>query len=140
MNLMGNNYGEQSKLVMVHPRDIAEVAARELQNSFEGKSHQYIAGEELKIADIVKILGAAIDKPGLPWVEFSDQETLGGMIAAGMSEAIASIYVEMGHAIGSGILFEDFNRHPPKVWEKTKLTDFAGEFAAAYKSQLNQVR
>ena len=133
--MMGNKYRSQSKLVMVHPRDIAEAAAQELQNSFEGKSYRYIAGEELEIADIVKLLGAAIDKPEWPWVELSDEETLAGMIAAGMSEAIATLYVEMGRAIGSGILFEDFSRHRPEAWGKIKLTDFANEFAAVYKSQ-----
>ncbi len=46
MGIMGNNYGNQTKLVMVHPKDIAEIAAHELQNTFEGKSYQYVAGEE----------------------------------------------------------------------------------------------
>jgi uncharacterized protein YbjT (DUF2867 family) len=132
MGIMGNNYGKQSKLVIVHPRDIAVAAAQELQGSFEGKSHRYIPGEELEVADIVKILGSAIDKPELPWVEFSDKETLAGMIAAGMSEAIASLYVEMGRAIGSGILFEDFRNHRPEAWGKIKLREFAIEFAAVY--------
>jgi uncharacterized protein YbjT (DUF2867 family) len=136
MGAMGNNYGPHTKLVMAHPRDIAKVAAQELQTPFEGKSYRYIAGEEREIADVVKILGAAIGKPELPWVQFSDQETFAGMIAAGMSEAIASTYVEMGHAIGSGILFEDFHMHQPKSLESTKLSDFANDFAAIYKSQL----
>jgi hypothetical protein len=37
------------------------------------------------------------------------------MTSAGMSEAIAGTYVEMGNAIKSGILFEDFNQHKPDV-------------------------
>ncbi len=135
MGIMGNNYGEKTKLVMVHPRDIATVAAQELQNSFEGKSHRYVVSDEREIAEIVKILGTAIGKPELPWVQFSDAETFAGMTAAGMSEAIASVYIEMGHAIESGILFEDFNQHRPEVWGATKLEDFAKEFAAVYKSQ-----
>ena len=134
--IMGNNYGGQTNLVMVHPKDIAEAVAQELQNSFEGKSYRYVAGEERQVADVVKILGTAIGKTELPWVTFSDQEMLAGMIAAGMSEAIAKLYVEMGHAIGSGILFEDFNQHQPKSWGGIKLTDFAYEFAAVYNSTI----
>jgi hypothetical protein len=57
------------------------------------------------------------------------------MTSAGMSEAIAGTYVEMGSAIGSGIFFEDFNQHKPDVWGSTKLVDFVKEFAAVYKSQ-----
>jgi uncharacterized protein YbjT (DUF2867 family) len=135
MGIMGNNYGAETKLIMVHPRDIAAAAAQELQGSFEGKSHRYVAGDERKISEIVKILGTAIDKPELPWVQFSDGETFAGMTAAGMSEAIAGTYVEMGNAISSGILFEDFEAHRPDVWGSTKLADFAREFAAVYKSQ-----
>lgn len=133
MGIIGNNYGEKTRLVMTHPRDIAAAAAEELQNSFEGKDHRYVVSDELEISEIVKILGTSIDKPELPWVQFSDAETFGGMKAAGMSEAIAGPYVEMGNAINSGILFEDFNQHQPEVWGSTKLTDFAKEFAAVYK-------
>jgi hypothetical protein len=132
---MGNNYGEKAKLVMVHPRDIAAAAAQELQSTFEGKSHRYVVSEEREIAEIVKILGASIDKPALPWVQFNDEEAFAGMIGAGMSEAIARVYVEMGRAINSGLLFEDFNQHKPEVWGSTKLNDFVNEFAAVYKSQ-----
>ena len=135
MGIMGNNYGEKVKLTMVHPKDIAEIAAQELQGSFEGKSHQYIVSDEREISEIVKILGNAIGKPELSWVQFSDEETFAGMISAGMSEAIAGTYVEMGRAIGSGILFEDFNQHKPEVLGTIKLVDFAKEFAAVYKSQ-----
>lgn len=135
MGIMGNNYGEKAKLIMVHPRDIAAVAATEMQGLFEGKSHRYVASDERQIFEIVKILGTAIDKPKLRWVQFSDEETFAGMTSAGMSEAIAGIYVEMGNAIGSGILFEDFNQHKPHVWGSTKLIDFAKEFAVVYKSQ-----
>ena len=133
--IMGNNYGEKTKLIMTHPRDIAAAAAQELQGSFEGQRHRYVVSDEREISQIVKILGTAIDKPELPWVQFSDKETFAGMTSAGMSEAIARTYVEMGTAINSGILFEDFNQHKPDVWGSTKLGDFVKEFAAVYKSQ-----
>jgi uncharacterized protein YbjT (DUF2867 family) len=134
MGIIGNNYGKETRLVMVHPRDIAAAASKELESSFTGKSHLYVASEEGMVADFVKVLGAAIGKPVLPWVQFSDEETLKGMIAAGMSKAIADIYVEMGRAIGSGALFEDFEKHRPKVYGPTKLSDFVPEFVATYNS------
>lgn len=136
MGIMGNNYGSQAKLVLVHPKDIAAVAARELQGSFEGKTYEYIVGEVREIDDVAKTLGAAIGKPNLPWIKFSDEETFAGMVSAGMSDAIANLYIEMGRAIGSGILFEDFYNHQPKSIGGIKLTDFfSGEFASVYKSQ-----
>jgi len=135
MGVMGNNYGSDANMVMVHPNDIAIAAAQELQGSFTGKSHRYVVSEERKVADIVKVLGAAINKPDLPWVQFSNEETYAGMTSAGMSPAIASTYVEMGTAIKSGILFEDFEAHKPQVWGQIKLNDFAREYAAVYNAQ-----
>jgi uncharacterized protein YbjT (DUF2867 family) len=134
MGIMGNNYGEKTRLVMVHPRDIAAAAAEELQGSSEaaGKSHRYVVSDEREISEIVQILGAAIGKPEIRWVEFSDGDAFAGMTAAGMSGTIAGTYIEMGRAISSGILFEDFERNKPGVWGMTKLAEFAKEFAAVY--------
>lgn len=130
----GSNYGEKSKMVMVHPRDIAAAAARELQNKLEGKSHIYVVSDVLTITEVVKILGASIDKPELSWVQFSDEEVYAGMVSAGMPQAIAEVYIEMNNAIGSGILFEDFEKHVPETWGNIKFSDFAAEFAAVYAS------
>ncbi|PBQ34953.1 NAD-dependent dehydratase [Sphingobacteriaceae bacterium] len=135
MGIMGNNYDQGTKVVMVHPRDIAVVAAEELQNSFNGNSHRYVTSDERKVSEIVKELGVSIGKPELPWVQFSDEETLAGMTSAGMSPAIAATYVEMGNAINSGKLFEDFNKNKPAVWGATKFADFLNEFAHVYNSQ-----
>ena len=135
MGIMGSNYEGKSELSMTHPTDIAEVAAQELQGSFEGKSHRYIVSDEQQISTVAKTLGAAIGKPELPWVPFKDEDLFTGLTGAGLSKSIADLYVEMGHAIESGILFEDFHQHKPELVGKTKLTDFANEFAAVYKSQ-----
>jgi uncharacterized protein YbjT (DUF2867 family) len=135
-NIMGNNYGKEARLVMVHPRDIAEVAAYELQSSFAGKSHRYIVSEERNMADIAKILGAAIGKPELSWVQFTNEQTLAGMTMSGiMPPTIAKLYVELGTAINKGILWEDYDRSKPEIVGNTKLVDFAKEaFAPLYNS------
>jgi len=135
-NIMGNNYGKETRLVLVHPRDIAVVAASELQQSFTGKSCRYVASEERNIADIVKILGSAIGKPELPWVQFTNEQTFAGMTASGiMPPTIANLYVELGTAIDKGILWEDYDKNKPETAGKIKLVDFAKEtFAPAYNS------
>lgn len=134
MGMMGNNYGPKAQLVLVHPRDIAQAAALELQVTWEDKSHRCVVSHEGEVAQIVQVLGRSIDKPDLPWVQLSDEETFAGMTAAGMAKAVAQVYVEMGNAIDSGILFDDFNQHRPRDWGSTKLVDFAPEFAAVYQT------
>jgi hypothetical protein len=53
------------------------------------------------------------------------------MLDAGLPQEFARSYTEMGAAVREGILFDDYLQHKPE-FSKTKLEDFALEFAAAY--------
>ena len=56
------------------------------------------------------------------------------MLQAGLPEEIARNYTEMGQALQSGIFMEDYLKNRPLQLGKTKLEDFAREFAAAYQA------
>ncbi|MBS1663452.1 MAG: NAD(P)H-binding protein [Bacteroidetes bacterium] len=132
MGIYGNNYGADKPVVMTHPIDIAAVAAEELLGlSFTGKSVRYIASDIKTSKEITAILGAAVGKPDLPYVEFGDEDAYKGMLQAGLSDQVASNYAEMGRAIRTGAMFEQQQKDNTPL-QKTKLTDFAKEFAAAY--------
>jgi len=134
--IMGGNYGESATLVIVHPDDIADVAAEELQSlSFKGKSVRYIVSDEKTTHEVATILGSAIGKPELPWVNFKDEDTLAGMLQAGVPEEVAKNYAEMGSAMRSGEMVSDYLKNKPATFGKTKLEAFAPVFAAVY-SQL----
>ncbi len=129
--IMGANYGEDA-IGMVHPKDIAKVAAEELLNmKFSGKSVRYIAGDEKTGADTAKVLGDAINKPGLQWIVFSDEQFYDGAIKAGLPEEVAKNYTEMGKALRTGEIGEDYNKHKPKLSD-IRLEDFAKEFEGAF--------
>jgi uncharacterized protein YbjT (DUF2867 family) len=131
--ILGANYGEKGTLFLVHPRDIAQVALEELLNlNFTGSSVRYIAGDERDGKEIAAVLGKAIGKE-LPWVEFTDEQQLGGALEAGLPETIARGYTHMGHALRDGSMQEDLRRHRP-AFSPTKLEDFAREFAQAYQA------
>lgn len=133
MDLLGSNFGvSDKKFPIVAPSDIAAVASEELlQLGFTGISVRYIAGDDISTDQIASVLGKAIGKPNLQWVQFTDEQALGGMVQGGLPEPMAREYVEMGQAIQSGIMSEDYWKHHPRL-EKTKLEDFAKTFAAAY--------
>ncbi len=132
MGIMGGNYGDGTKMVFVHPNDIAAVAITALNKcDFAGKSVQYIYSDERATADVAATLGAAIGKPTLAWVNFTNEDALNGMLQAGMSAEVANNYVEMGAAIASGEMLSDFYNNKPEAGP-TKLEDFAKEFAAAF--------
>jgi len=129
--IIGSNFGADTPLVLVHPHDIAEAVAEELQSNFTGKSVRYVASDERTAGDVAKVLGAAIGKPELPWIEFSDADNIAGAIGAGLSEEIATNFTEMGVSARTGKMFEDYYQHRP-VLGKIKLEDFAKEFAGAF--------
>lgn len=131
-NAIFSNYGGDEKEPWVAPADIAAVIAEEMGKPFEGRTVRYIASDEVSPNEVAGILGNAIGKPDLKWVQISDEQLLNGMVAAGMNPAVAKGFVEMNAGRRSGVIGEDYKRHKP-VLSKTKLVDFAkGEFAAVY--------
>ncbi len=131
---IGGNYSAaDNKFVIVDPRDIAAVAATALLKlNFTGHTIQYIASDETSSDAIAQTLGNAIGKPDLKWVTFTDDQALQGAIQAGLPEEIAKNYTEMGHALMTGKMTEDYWKHKPASLGSIKLKDFAVEFAAAY--------
>jgi len=134
MNILGGNFGgDNFKMLMVFPNDVAEIAFEELSNlNFTGHSVRYIGSDERSTSDIAKIIGTSIGKPELTWVVFSDEQSYQGMMQAGLLENVAKNYTEMGHAMHDGSMFEDYWKHHPEKLGKTKLEDFAKTFAAVY--------
>jgi uncharacterized protein YbjT (DUF2867 family) len=134
MGIIGGNYGNDA-FPLTHPTDIAEAAAEELSKlNFSGNSLRYVSSDEKNGAAIAKVIGTAIGKPDLQWIVFTDEQSLQGAMQAGLSEEVAKNYTEMGHAIASGEMSSDYNKHKPATFGKIKLEDFAKDFAAAFNS------
>jgi len=133
MGIIGGNYGDGTTLTLVHTDDIADAAAEELLGlSFKGKSIRYVIGDEKTTNQVAAILGKAIGKPELPWIDFKDEDTFAALVQAGLSEEIAKNYAEMGAAMRSGEMTSEYNSNKPVVFGKTKLEAFAPVFAAIY--------
>lgn len=132
MGILGSNYPATIAVPLVHPEDIALAAAEELQAQATGKHVRYIVSDVRTPSDFAKVLGAAIGKPELPWVEFTDEQALDGMTQAGLPAEIAGLYTEMGEGVRTGKLTSDFQKSGSLVTGQIKLEDFAGQFAAAF--------
>lgn len=133
--IMGGNYmGGDEPLVLTHTSDIASVLVEELESrSKAGMPVRYIAGDERPTSEIAAVLGAAIGQPGLSWVEFSDEQAMQGMLQAGLPATLAEGYTQLGRALRSGKLQEDYWKNPPEKG-RIRLTDFASEFRAAFET------
>ena len=134
MDIIGSNFGgADQKIVLADTSDITEAAFEELSTlQFSGHSVRYIASDERTSEEIAKIIGAAISKPSLPWVVFTNEQAKAGMLQAGLPEEITKNYVEMGDALHSGRMMEDYWKNHPTTLGKVKLEDFARTFAVVY--------
>ena len=132
--MIGSNYGGDDKMVLVDPQDIATAAAEELASTASGKKVRYVASDERSCNEVAQILGSAIGKPDLQWMTFTDEQTKQGMEQQGVPPHVVANFVELGSALHSGALIEDYEQHKPEQMGKIKLEDFATSFAAAFNS------
>ena len=134
MSIIGSNFGgDNFKMILTDTNDVAEAATEELLNlNFTGHSIRYIASDERNINEVAKIFGDAIGKPGLPWVVFTNDQAYEGMLQAGLPQEIARNFAEMGNALHTGIMQEDYWKHHPEKLGKVKIENFAKTFAAVY--------
>lgn len=131
----GNSGNENAKMVFSHTDDIADaVAEAVLKLNFKGHSVRYLASDERSYGEVAKTIGTAVGNPSLPWVEFTDEQTNSALKEAGLPTEIADNYTEMGAAMRTGIMLEDFKKNPPSNFGKFKLEQFAPVFAAACKA------
>lgn len=132
--IMGGNFAiDNNKFAMVDPQDISAVALEALTSlKFTGHSVRYIVSDEVSTDAIAKTIGRAIGKPDLAWVKFEDDQALQGMLQAGLSQEVAENYTEMGVALHTGKMTEDYWKHRTGDLGKVKLDDFAKVFAAIY--------
>jgi len=131
--IMGGNYGASEKVFLVHVNDISKAALEELKAlNFQGSSVRYIIGDERSGQEIASVLGKAIGRE-LNWVEFTDEQQRQGLQSAGLAETIVNGYVEMGHALRTGIMQADARKNKSTL-STIKLEDFTKEFAAAFNS------
>lgn len=128
--LMGN-YGGNDRLVFVSPKDIADAVAEELLLHPEKTTIRYVGSEEMTCNEAARIIGTAVGRPWLKWVQLSDKEMLQGLKMAKVPEKLAETLVEMQAAMHSGKTLENFHRNQPRMG-KVKMADFATEFAETY--------
>jgi len=127
-------YGDEDKLALVSPRDIAAVIAEEIVEVDNPKKVRYVASDDSTCDEIASVLGEAIGMPDLKWKTLSLEQMMQSLLQNGMPENIAFNYTELGLATRSGILREDYEQNKP-AFGKVKLEEFAKEFAVVYNKQ-----
>lgn len=130
--IIGTNFRNDDKIVWVHPTDIADVVAEELEKTNAEKlSIRYVASDEITASETARILGEAIGKPDLEWYAFTDDQVKNSLLENGIPESLAADLVDINAAISSGKMGEDYEMNKPTLGN-IKMKDYAIEFAAIY--------
>ncbi|WP_460974164.1 Rossmann-fold NAD(P)-binding domain-containing protein, partial [Spirosoma migulaei] len=136
--IIGNNFDGDVSLVMSHPDDIAEAAAEAFNTlSFRGSTAVNIISDHKSGHELAAILGASIGRPDLTWVTFTDQQLLSALVQNGIKADVAQHYmVDMGRAIGQGLLDDYYQTSTEKVFGRRSFAGFAQEFAQIYQARV----
>jgi len=131
--IITGNYMADLNMVLVHPADVADIAAKALMDeSYLGRGFSYIASDEKTPAEIVAMISKAIGKPQLRWVERTDAEEFDDLLAMGLPEETARNYTEMGAAMRSGEMNADYFRSRPVMAGWRSFESFIPDFVSAY--------
>jgi len=127
---MGNVYGGNDKLAMVSPVDIADAIVDEIENP-AGSAVRYVGSDDRSCNEVAKVLGTAIGMPDLEWRTLTKEQVLTSLVNNGHSEDVAHHLLELGEAIHTGRLREEYDKNKPTLG-RVKLEDFAVEFAKMF--------
>jgi uncharacterized protein YbjT (DUF2867 family) len=119
---------------MIASRDIGAVAAEELlAKNFPGKQTRELHGQrDIDMTEATRIIGKAIGKTDLAYAQAPDEQFRAALMQMGMSSNMASLIVEMAHALNNGYM------HPlePRSQRTTTPTSYetfvAEEFLPAF--------
>jgi uncharacterized protein YbjT (DUF2867 family) len=113
-------------VAMIATRDIGEEAARRLlELDFEGKGFQELLGaREVTLEEAAEVIGSALGRPGLPYVEASREQAREALAEQGFPEAAIRSLLEMYDAFNTGRIAPE----EPRAAASTTRTDLR-EFA-----------
>ncbi len=115
--------------------DIAEVAAQYLLKlDFAGQGvHELLGPRDLTLQEATSILGKAIGKPDLKYVQFSYDDTEKALTGMGFSKDVARLFNEMAKGFSEGLAKPTQGRSPSTT-TPTTFEEFSKNLAKAYQN------
>jgi hypothetical protein len=107
-----------------------------LQLNFRGKQTRELLGQrDLNYTDVAAIIGKALGKPDLKFVQPPNDQIRPALVQSGMSEKFADLILEMTASLNSGYM----RALEPRTSDNTTPTSFetfvAETFVPAYEQQ-----
>lgn len=126
------------KLSMIATRDIGDAAAEALlRREFRGKQIKELLGQrDLDYIEVASVIGKAIGKPSLGYVQAPDDQLRKSMVQMGMSSSLVSLLLEMSAALNSGHMKALEARSQTNTTPTSFETFVNEEFVPAYQKQI----
>ncbi len=133
MNMAGSALRGDQKFAMIATRDIAAfVSDRLIKRDFTGKSVKDLLGQRnVSMDEVIAIFGKKINKPDLKYVQVPYEDAEKGLVAAGVSEDVSRLFVEMSRALNEGLFAVNVQRTKENT-TATSIEEFADTFAGVY--------
>ena len=122
------------KVAMIAASDIGAVAADELLKlNFQGHQTRELLGErDISYNEATAIIGKAIGKPGLTYIQLPDEQLLPAFTNMGMPENLVKLLLEMTSAMNAGYM-RPLEARSPRNTTPTSFETFVKEkFLPAY--------
>ena len=135
-NINGTPLRGDLLIPMIATRDIAQVAAQLLLSlDFSGQSTKELLGQrDISMQEATRIIGKAIGKEGLPYVQFPYEQAEQAMVAMGLSQDVARSLNEMDRGLNEERV-RPLEKRTATNTTPTSFEQFAESFAAAYRFQ-----
>jgi uncharacterized protein YbjT (DUF2867 family) len=135
--IMGGPVRSDLPLPLIATHDIGAVAAEALLNlNFTGKSTRELQGaRDVTYAECAKIIGAAIGKANLAYMQLPAPQLKPAFMQMGMSSNMADGLLELAEALNSGHLRMLEPRSPANTTPTTIETFVADTFVPAYREK-----
>ncbi len=125
------------KLPMIATRDIGVAAAEALLRlDFSHRETRELLGQrDISMGEATAIIGKAIDKPNLQYLQLPDDQVRAGLTQFGMSLHVANLILEMSRALNSGHMRPLEKRSTQNTTTTSYETFVAEEFVPAYRGK-----
>ncbi len=138
MGSMAGPFRPDLKLPMIATRDIGAAAGDALLKlDFRGKQTRELLGQrDLNYNEVAAIIGKAIGRPDLKYVQPPEEQVRAALVQTGMSDNFARLLLEMAASLNSGYM-RALELRTPKNITPTSFETFVTEaFVPAYQQQV----
>jgi len=136
MGINGSPLRGDLRIPVIATKDVAGVASDHLLHlDFRGVTVRELLGErDISMEEMTGIIGKAIGKHDLRYIQFSYEDARKGMMESGLSSDVSRSFVELYQSFNEGTIFRGIERTAENTTETT-FEEFGKIFAQNYRGK-----